>query len=225
MRDMVVGSSFGNPCSHDLPRPLRSAARPWGVHGLIGPEVKQLSVGARLLLTSFETTATVVLRGGASVAEHPATPDDESYPSIWRTAYFVNYLSHLPFARLHRFRQFQYGAEVVKPTNLGIGGLPSFSRRFAELADRNAPYPTSHLGRYDWLERRFKTAVAKEYPEGLSKVLVISTLMSLKDRIDREGFTDIKMDAISMDAQAWMGVMEAESSVIFAQSFLPDYQA
>ena len=150
------------------PRPLRSAQQPWGLAHLTLAELAQIFTGNCLLLKGLYLAVIVALRGGAIFLEHPATPYNEEYPSIWRLG-LVRLLLRQPQALMRRItiEQWRYGAVGVKPTTLMYANAPlPVALQQCQLA--NVQRPECHLiGKATTGE--YKTAAAKEYPSALNK--------------------------------------------------------
>lgn len=207
------------------PRPLRTMERAWGVHGLVHREVKQLKTGASLMIRSLEVDVRVAAMGGALVMEHPDESPQDSYASIWRTAFHKNYFMKMPFARHHVMVQWRYGAEYVKPTVLRAVNLPRFSFEFASLADPAAQRPQKgkQLGGYDYFGRCFVTSAAKEYPTAMSRALSYASLRCLAARHRDHGCRLVSQRTLPPEALHFLAAVE-QASTAFGHEFKPDYQ-
>lgn len=102
------------------PRPLRSALRPWGVHGLNLRELKQLALGSKLMLHNVRIELRIYLGGGATGMEHPAPPFDMTFASVWRTQLQSKFCMQAPSSQQIVFHQWRFGAPNVKPTTLRL---------------------------------------------------------------------------------------------------------
>ena len=125
----VVGLSVsGPPCEtwtaarylHDgdtprrLPRPLRDASLPWGRPGLTIRELYQVATGSQLMLSNLRIELGVFTGGGGAGMEHPATPHNEDYASIWRTMVHKNVLMATHNAQLVRLEQWMIWCLLCK---------------------------------------------------------------------------------------------------------------
>jgi hypothetical protein len=142
------------------PRPLRSAAEPWGLRHLTKREYAQLYVGNTLLQTTGSLVSDSLDAGVGGIVEHPDEPSESSYPSIWRLPFFSRVLKH-PQARAVRFAQGPLGQASKKPTrflaiNCGhikqyIDILSSASARpggLTTILDKSGEFSTSKLKTY-----------------------------------------------------------------------------
>eukprot|EP00438_Fugacium_kawagutii_P028085 Skav223934 [mRNA] locus=scaffold2593:533158:539318:+ [translate_table: standard] len=202
------------------PRPLRSASRAWGVHGLTVGETRQLQTGTGLMLKSFETDMLIAAKGGALIMEHPGEAPSEDFASVWRTAFHKQYF----MARHHLMVQWRYGADYVKPTVLRAVHLPRFSQEFAALADPSAKPPGRHLGGYDHFGHCFVTAAAKEYPVQMSRAMIYAAFRCLQHRMRLHGLSSVDMADVPEAALTFSAAVENKSSTVFGHEFRPDYQ-
>eukprot|EP00438_Fugacium_kawagutii_P027747 Skav224800 [mRNA] locus=scaffold764:652410:658927:- [translate_table: standard] len=191
------------------PRPLRSAARPWGLPLLELPELRQLDTGSRLFLRSAALELRTVLAGGGSVMEHPMTPEDESYASVWRTEVQLGFLGQLYASRICGVYQYQFGAGSVKPTNLRAAGLDGFLRYIHEEKDQTALKPDRVLEGYDYFTKSYRTASAKEYPGALCRGLIRASFRALAVRRHRWGDAVLPIEAIEPNLRNWLTAVES----------------
>lgn len=186
----LIGLLQGPPCEtwtsarfHELldehgnllrgPRPLRSSLRPWGLALLTLSELAQVVTGNCLLLKGLYLAVIVALRGGAIFVEHPATPYNEEYPSIWRLG-LVRVLMRQPNALMRRItiEQWRFGAMSTKPTTLMFANAPlPDALQQCQLKDVQRP-KNQLIGRTTTGE--FKTAEAKEYPCALNMSFAVA---------------------------------------------------
>ena len=205
------------------PRPLRSYEASWGLPNLTMREIKQLQMGSRLMLHQLRVDMEVVMRGGAAMKEHPITPRDPSYASVWRTDIHRNLMMQLVEAHELRIQQWRFGAISPKPTIIRTLGLRYMGHVFRECEDPTATYPKEILGGRD-ASGGFKTAAAKEYPSRLCLALTEAAIGGLHDRFRREGLHRLSGSSIPKGVYAWLTALEEASAHFSTESFLPDYQ-
>ena len=163
------------------PRPLRSASKPWGLSQLTMRELKQLTTGSHSMINNLYLETLVILKGGGSMMEHPAPPTVEEYVSVWRLR-----LQQMVSAALHNacqvlIQQWRYGgAAGVKPTTIRCIDLGQHELHSAAIP--GLVRPPVVLAGYDDTTKSFRTAAAKEYPEGLCCALVRSALPCISKR-------------------------------------------
>ena len=93
--------------------------------------------------------------------EHPATPDEVSKASIWRTKPPC-LLRQLPGCALQTLNQGFYGAKSLKPTQVLTVNLSCFSEQFRQCRVTSTPPTRTSIGvskTGDW-----HTTGLKEYP-------------------------------------------------------------
>eukprot|EP00438_Fugacium_kawagutii_P007342 Skav219309 [mRNA] locus=scaffold1152:30478:33513:+ [translate_table: standard] len=209
------------------PRPLRSATKAWGLPLLEYQELRQVDVGSQLYLRSAALELRVQLHGGGGVMEHPRTPEDVSYASVWRTEVQQGFLGQLDAAIICAVNQFQFGASSVKPTNLRALGMDGFLRYIHEEKDTTIPKPQAVLQGYDYFQKAYRTSAAKEYPPALCRALIKASFRALAVRRQRQGDRVLPLDAIPSDLQQWMAAVETANRHAAAFGLvhhLPDYQ-
>ena len=206
------------------PRPLRSAQQPWGIAHRTCRELTQLAIGTQLMMTSNRLELMIYLGGGGSIKEHPAEPRSPDYSSIWRTNLHRNLLLAAPGADLVYLEQWKYGADAVKPTHLSVLGLPNARKKLMQSTLDDAQRPTSVLQGVDDTTGLFRTARAKEYPSGLCKALVISSLNGLRQRVAAEGWKVIPSSSLGEQEHVWLRDVVEAGNHCSTTSFLPDYQ-
>ena len=216
-RHLDLGTSRG-------PRPLRSSEYPWGIEGRTVRELNQLRMGSRLMLHQLQLDVEIVLRGGASLKEHPGHPREDAHASIWRTALHKVVMMGIAEAHELHVAQWRFGAVSPKPTVLRTIGIPHQGRTFRQLELPDVPYPVQVLGGLS-STGEFKTAQAKEYPSQLCKAIMTAIVKGLRMRHIREGARTVKLHELTQDSQNWLKEMEAVSAVIEeGRTFFPDYQ-
>lgn len=236
---LVAGTLSGPPCEtwsaarHLLPpegsrvrwpRPLRSAAPPWGLEHLTFRELQQLTVGSALALSNIEIEIKVVLHNGAALQEHPAPHDQEEYASIWRTALQLVLCRAAPHSKQICIQQWNYGSLAVKPTVIRAMGLPHAARSLHRQADPRYARPVKQLEGVDEATGLFRTAQAKEYPPDLCKALVITLFEGLAERRRTEGSAIRCVSQLGEREASWLHAVMSRSQTVFAEHFMPDYQ-
>eukprot|EP00435_Cladocopium_sp_Y103_P001901 s1454_g1.t1 len=206
------------------PRPLRSSAQPWGIFGLTVAESKQLYNGSVLMVRSLQNEFAAFLTGAGTMMEHPATPFQEEYCSVWRTAFQIQYFQHLRDSRICAMQQWRFGSASVKPTFLRAVGLPRFSTFFLSQAKDCYERPTAQLGGWDYFKKEYLTAKAKEYPGPMCAAIAHTTLNSLRLRQIRAGEHIVKMECLTAAELSWATEVERLSSSVFAGQYGADYQ-
>ena len=186
-------------------------------------ELQQLSTGSALPLSNIKIEIGVVLHGGAAIQEHPEIPECQDYASIWRTFIQKRFCGAAPgHQRLH-IQQWKYGAPAIKPTLLRAMGLPRSAAVLRSQAVQGLVKPQQVLAGQGE-DGRFRTACAKEYPEGLCRALVVTLFTGIAQRRRLEG--DLIRDTSLLGERdlSWLGCVEHLSSSNFSDHFLPDYQ-
>ena len=177
----VVGLLLGPPCEtwssarfHSLadgkgPRPVRSRSQPWGVSCLTCPELQQIRTGTTLLLRGLWLACWVGYCGGAVVLEHPARPNNQTYPTIWELALIRILLDKVPWFASIDIEQWLLGGTGVKPTTLMYAhcDLPAWIR--ANECHHLTRPSEGLIGRDS--TGAFRTAKAKEYPMLMNRAL------------------------------------------------------
>lgn len=144
------------------PRPLRAAARPWGLDSLQPKEYRQIEMGMRLLLRGLLLSIMTLLAGGVAILEHPAQPRQADRASIWKTG-VINALLQAGLFKKYTFAQWKLGGVGIKPTTLLYGNISRLPTLMRQFEDPSIPKPTDSLvGKSSSGE--FKTGKAKEYP-------------------------------------------------------------
>eukprot|EP00435_Cladocopium_sp_Y103_P058241 s483_g20.t1 len=206
------------------PRPLRSAARAWGLPHLTHRELRQVATGSALMMSNVKIEIHVVLLGGAAIQEHPEIPENEAYASVWRTPLQSRLCKAAPgHQRLH-IQQWRYGAQAVKPTLLRLMGLPPSAAVLHGQAVPGLSRPDHHLSGVDVRTGQFKTASAKEYPSDLCKAMVYTLFHGLARRRRAEGLQLRFLSLLGEQDRTWLGCVQHLAATSFSSEFLPDYQ-
>lgn len=207
------------------PRPLRSAALPWVLPHRTAKELRQTSVGSRLMLHSFLAEFKLVLAGAGSLMEHPTEHSAPERASVWRLAAHEQWMMRLPHAFQHHVEQWKFGGVGVKPTTLRAVNLADpaiIARVFENHIDHLALRPSCSLsGR--GTDGQYRTAAAKEYPSQLCRALIVAVLNGIKARLLSSGSCSPK--PLCKAEQAWIdSLFLSASTASLSGKFLPDFQ-
>ena len=212
-------------CAESWPRPIRDSSHPWSRLYVTAREGRQLAMGTKLMLHSWQLEVAVVLQGGGSIQEHPEEASDEAIASVWRTPTHRKLLMAAPDACRHVVEQWRYGSKGVKPTCLRALNLgdPAISARV--LAETESVYPERPVqglqGKDD--SGRFRTAAAKEYPRDLCRAIAATWLTGIRHRISHEGVRLCTVQP-APEELSWLKALSEASGWVGQGSFLPDYQ-
>ena len=173
---LAVGAVGGPPCEtwsqvrgiQGGPPVLRTAAAPWGVHGLRPKLLKQVRVATLLLQSFLLVFAALVRSGGMALLEHPAEPDNPGKCSIWRLPATRALQSHPAVQRLF-VRQGPLGQPSAKPTHLLCLRLASLQRHLDAEADPAWRPSFVAVGRD--ATGAWRTAALKEYPPRMCRAI------------------------------------------------------
>lgn len=205
------------------PRPVRSLQSPWGLADLSLRELAQVHLSNQLLWNSLYIETLVLLQGGGALMEHPAPSPCQEHPSVWRTTAHREVFDRLHAAVHHRVEQWQYGARCRKPTTLRAANLPGLGVRLKALVDPHAMAPSVVLGGRH-RDGTFKTAMAKEYPPDFCRAIAVSTLSSLRDRMQVAGCRVVDADQLTARSKMWYESVIVAGAHCTRDTFLPDYQ-
>ena len=154
------------------PRPVRSADDLWGLLSLSLRELDAVMEGNVLLSFCIEAIFALAMMGRQGLLEHPAEPDEENAPSIWKIP-IVQLLMRMPNVQKVDFAQGLFGASSRKPTTLLAANSPDLIqilRKWHLTADN----PRSvNIGKDS--HGQFRTAHLKEYPPALCAALAEAT--------------------------------------------------
>eukprot|EP00438_Fugacium_kawagutii_P007668 Skav232216 [mRNA] locus=scaffold2626:459775:462363:- [translate_table: standard] len=238
-RGLCAATMLGTPCEtfsaarHQLPadaadsskwpRPLRSAAKVYGLDGLRPREYRQLRAGTSFWLQGLYTAAAAVTQGGLWVSEHPAPPRNPDHVSTWRAAVTELVRCH-PSIKLHIAMQYLWGATVPKPTGLLALRLPYLMRHMYQKATVGAAYPEAVAIGRDPNSGQFRTSEHKEYPSQFCQALSHAFIAQLKSVV-QNGQTRTGELAAGDPLYSWMQEVAKASQQIRADaSWLPDFQ-
>ena len=218
------------------PRPLRSQASLWGIPDRSIRELEQLRMGNRLYINCNVLEFNIALRGGMTLLEHPADPQEDGKSSSWQSQLNQHYSRHVANSGPIRVNQWRYGAPTVKPTVIRAMGTQEAKYEIHRHYLGGIQKPTKKLSGIDDTGQ-FCTAAAKEYPTAMSKGLAFSVAKTLVSRLKLGQRTvqyteigplfewvrttsllskDIRHDAVMMpDYQRWL------ASLLVQFQFLP----
>ena len=136
------------------------------------------------MLSNLKIEIGVVLQGGTSIMGHPNLAEGEDYASTWRMPIQSRLWKAAPGHQHLHIQQWKYGADSIKPTPtlLRAMGLPPSATTLPGQALPGLTKPLKVLAGRDELTGQFRTAGAKEYPEGLCKALVHTLFGGLATR-------------------------------------------
>ena len=201
------------------PRPLRSHDALFGLEKLRAKEMRQLEQGTLFFFQVVEVLCWLLRLGGCFIAEHPATPHQPDYPSIWRSA-IVQVLLRNGNCKLERVQQYRWGCAVRKPTGLLHCNLPFFTKSLYEHALSIPPPAAVAIGKNG---DQFQTAKHKEYPPLFGKALAFTLGDGILSALRRRGCSVAPVP--KDDTMEWLSEVVATSAVLHeASSFLPDFQ-
>eukprot|EP00435_Cladocopium_sp_Y103_P032829 s972_g8.t1 len=203
------------------PRPLRSAARLFGLSGLTMRELRQCKQGTAFSLQTLLVAAYHLVYGGLFLSEHPARPEDPAKASIWSAA-ITQLLVALPDCALSVFPQWKWGSATPKPTGLLSLRLPTLAKSMYSCADPALPYPTTVAQGIDG-DGHFNTSKCKEYPPLFCRALATALTDRFEHAIRFGGLRTCTVE--NEELQQWLRNAALESSQIFTfTSFRPDFQ-
>ena len=105
-----------------------------------------------------------------------------------------------------------------------IACLPPSSNVFQAEEIPGLQKPCNILEGFNFTEKRFRTAEAKEYPAGLCKAMIIIMFTGLRTRIRQEAARIHFFNGLRPEDGQWMLRVAEASGTAFASDFLPDYQ-
>ena len=236
---LVAGTLTGSPCETfsearytappadsglRWPRPLRSSSMLYGLPGLTMRELCQVQLGSNFFLQGLEVLGHHLAEGGLFLSEHPGVPLCPDRPSTWRAA-LTELLRGHPDVQLSHIRQFEFGAEAVKPTGLMACRMPRLLRILRGFASPDAVKP-AEVAIGVGIDGSFKTAKLKEYPprlcEGLARAFCEHFRMAIRAGQIRHV---PEWETTGGDLKEWVtGAAQASSSIRTNASWLPDHQ-
>lgn len=166
----------------DGPGPVRSIDEPWAISTFSIRQMLQCEIANRLLFVALDLGVEVYAVGGCGVTEHPAMiqwHELHHAPSTWRLPLTQGMLS-LPGVHLHTFDQGMYGAASLKPTSMLAVNLSHFGEKLRSRF-RRPTVPFKPLHGKD-ASGRHRTYAAKEYPQGVCRVVAESLATEAADR-------------------------------------------
>ena len=160
-----------------LPRPVRSAMHLWGLSALAIRELEQVIDSNVLLGFCLESILSLAVQGMTGIVEHPAEPEGDDFPSIWKLP-LVHLILTLPGAERIRLAQGLLGADSPKPTELLVVNLPSIKHDICSWRITPDLPRNSNIGRNQ--EGAFKTTQLKEYPPAFCAALAQCTVKAMR---------------------------------------------
>ena len=192
MDGWVSGVASGPPCEtwskareeHYVsgcgPRPLRSAAEPWGSEALTIKELQQLVTGNALLGVALIMFMAAWLSGTFAMLEHPVEPGSTVSASIWRLE-VLQFLAGLPQVQKIVVFQGFFEARSPKPTTLLFAHAAKDVDAVFKLHQTRRLCPTAvSIGRNE--RGQYRTAELKAYPAALCRAMAAAWYASVKDR-------------------------------------------
>eukprot|EP00435_Cladocopium_sp_Y103_P022853 s1557_g5.t1 len=158
------------------PRAVRSAEFLWALPSLSLRELAQVTDGNDLLGFCLEAIAELAMLCMTGILEHPAEPEPDDLPSIWKTP-IVQLLLTLPGVHRLRLAQGLLGADSPKPTELLAVNLPSLPSHL--VAWRVTPDLPRHVNIGRDANGDFMTGHLKEYPPAMCAAMAHATNCSL----------------------------------------------
>lgn len=199
-------------CGHKRhPRPVRSSTELWGLDALTIRELVQVCDGNNLLGFCLEALVRLAALSRTGILEHPAEPDAEELPSIWKLPVLQLILA-LPGAQRIKFAQGLLGADSPKPTEMLALNLPTLPKEIVHW--RVTPDLPTHRNIGVGKNGEFLTAQLKEYPPALCAALAGSTATAMNSMPVSE--------AVSVDV-AFLEQCKSMVSVDFGSFFGPDH--
>ena len=169
------------------PRPVRSAQDLWGLPSLALRELAQVIDGNVLLGFCLRALGELALQARAGILEHPAEPDDEGMPSVWKLP-IVQVLLGLPGMQRICLSQGLLGADSMKPTELLALNLPTLPAAIIQWRVTPDVPKRANIGRD--ATGQFCTAQLKEYPPAFCGALAQATF----DAVSGASSADIQVD-------------------------------
>lgn len=166
-RGARLADDEGNP-KHRAPRPVRSAQHLWGLPELALRELEHVIDGNILLGFCLESVLSLAVQGMTGIVEHPAEPEGNDLPSIWKLP-LVQLILTLPGVERVKLAQGLLGADSPKPTELLVANLPSIKQDICSWRITPDLPRNSNIGRNQ--EGYFKTTQLKEYPPAFCAAL------------------------------------------------------
>ena len=204
------------------PRPLRSQTSLWGIPDRSIRELEQLRMGNRLYINCNVLEFNIALRGGMTLLEHPADPQEDGKSSSWQSQLHQHYSRHVVNSGPIRVNQWRFGAPTVKPTVIRAMGTQEAKYEMHRHYLGGIQKPTKKLSGIDDTGQ-FCTAAAKEYPTAMSKGLAFSVAKTLACRL-KQGQRFVQHTEIG-PLFTWVKTMCVVSKDIRHDAvMMPDYQ-
>ena len=162
--------------------------------------------------------------GGLFLSEHPGVPLRPERPSTWRAA-ITELLRNHPDVHLSHIKQFEFGAEAVKPTGLLACRMPKLLRILRSLAMPNATKP-SEVAIGVGPDGAFRTAKLKEYPPLLCEGFARAFCEHFRSAIRAGHVRFLPAWATTFgDLKEWVtGAADASAAIRANAAWMPDHQ-
>ena len=204
------------------PRPLRSKQRLWGIADRSLRELEQLRTGNLLYFNCNILEFHVSLRGGVSLLEHPADPNEEGKCSSWQSCLHQHYAKSVINTKPVRINQWRYGAPTVKPTVIRVMNATRADRELHQHYVEGLEKPSAKLGGVN-SQGEFHTAAAKEYPAAMSRALATSIVKELAIKLKR-GYHCIDCKDLGANYDWLLEVKKVCATIRADACMRPDYQ-
>ena len=157
---------------HRAPRPVRSADELWGFSSLALRELDAVLEGNILLSFCIEAIFALTMMTRQGLLEHPAEPEGEHAPSIWKLP-IIRLLLSMPNVQKVEFAQGLFGASSRKPTTLLAANSHDLIQTLRKWHITDDNPRATNIGKDE--SGQFRTAHLKEYPPALCAALAEST--------------------------------------------------
>ena len=179
-------------------------------------------MGNRLYINCNVLEFNIALRGGMTLLEHPADPQEEGKSSSWQSQLHQHYSRHVASSGPIRVNQWRFGAPTVKPTVIRAMGTEEAKYEMHRHYLGGIQKPTKKLSGIDDTGQ-FCTAAAKEYPTALSKGLAFSVAKTLAGRL-KQGQRIVQHHEIG-PLFDWVRTMcQVSKEIRHDAVMMPDYQ-
>lgn len=166
------GVAMSSEDQRRAPRPVRSATELWGLDSLRLRELCAVLEGNVLLSFCVEAIFALTIMERQGLMEHPAEPEDESSPSIWKLPIIQLLLQFRNVQRVD-FAQGLFGASSRKPTTILAANSPDLIQILRKWHVTPDNPRSVNIGKDQ--SGQFRTAHLKEYPPALCAALAEST--------------------------------------------------
>ena len=199
------------------PKPLRSAADPFGLPHLTNAEWEQTTISSFLLFVTLRILFAAAMHHVAAIVEHPREPKRLDRATIWRLPW-MTFLEMKCGMQRHVVWQGAFGARAPKPTTFGILHVHEFRR---VMKRHQLPTEWSKLERLGGRDQSgaWRTSYAKEYPPQLNKALATALAETHLRR------RDCSLESVSLPTEVLEEFQRlyAGDVDVAAQQIQPDY--